>query len=1176
MFLRPHKSVGKLSGTNRLRQILFAFSCLFAIFCYYEFFSFQSSQQNALSGEIITTNSQVYMTHQEGSLLAFLFDYFGSFTYLIPLIIIYVAYLVFNKSYSLKTIDLFKVGLFILGINSSVIGFCSLFSYLGSNSYSGYGGVLGDFLNLIFKNLFTSTFAPFISILIAFAGICLFFVKTPFGLFDCIGRFTAKIFHLSKEDSKGSVSESNVNSAVNNDNLGFTISNSNINPVHQEPRLDSATPGFSNANQEENLTSSSIFKDMANIDIGVDPHLTTVPNPAPQVQEAYENPISQNSAFNNEPVYKEEPVSHPSSSHTSFFDRTEPTFDPTKIAVDEARSINDDRPTTIITYQNKNNKTQQNPESKPKENTTIIMRGDKSNYALFGSATKTARREETNPTVTAPDEITTIIERGDNSKRDLFSNSFGNAKPTSTPAPVEPQAPAVDDGPTTIITHGNRQVVTNLQPTYKDNSVSDDMAYHESNQGGDFISREDNEQTVQNIISFNQEPQASINTFEVNSLPPAFIPRQNREESNNEIPAPAQAPLNKVVKRDPNALDRHTVLVSEKDLNYNYQSASRGVIPHDDNNEVQREQVAESNVAETGFVNRQINQNQAATAKVAATVNEQNYNNQEHSNATPVTNIATEPKVNNTNYPNYMVNSGATTHVNTMTTMPTKAFTKSMVSAPVKEFGQQRPSIELLTPSDDNIEIESSVFEDVARRIDAFMQNFGVKAKVARYLSGPVITRYDVELEPGVRSSTISSLSTDLCRDLMVATVRVIDVIPGTQYVGLEVPNPKRKLINLYNVVRQDEFTHSNARLPITLGVSVTGQPVVVDLVSAPHLLIAGTTGSGKSAGLNSMLVSLLLKRSPDEMRLILIDPKQLEFNLYENIPHLITPVITDVAEKTSAALRWCVEEMERRYKLIGASSVRKIDEYNELVDNAKARGEVLYDPTWTADMGGTPPVLRHLPYIVVVIEEYADLIAQTQGRKKNENSPESLIARLTQKARAAGIHVILATQTPRVDVVTSVIKANMPSRIAYTVQSLVDSRVILDEGGAEKLLGYGDMLSKFSGYNNNATFRAHGAFVSNDDVQRVVNAWKEIGGEPEYVDGVTDSPDSEQEDDSANNATMQLDKNFDQAAAYAREFYARKQKYPTVSDYQATFGLGWARAKKLVYQLKREGVVDD
>lgn len=1321
MLSRPHQSVEKLSGTNRLRQILFAFSCVIALLCYYFFIDFKTTENHSLSGEIISANTPVYNTSSQEGFLAFLFNYLGNFVYLLPLILIYTAYIVFYKIHSIKSLDLFKVGIFVLGFNCLVIGLTSLFSFIGRDAFAGYGGILGDFLTMLFASFVSTTLAPLVSLIVCLCGFCLFSIKTPLELIDNIGTLVSKVLKLKNKEEKpeanNEISEQEQKAELTEQPykapFSFNISKDAIEKSSSiiknlaskvkkdqdsKDQVDPAFDAYNGSESNQNLMAKANFEAHKNSFLD-----RTEPSFGNDVAEGVA--FGQNQGVNYDPRFQAEQGYAQNNNANSYGDeyshnqayslghlhgfKQENLVSENSISQDDSlqalatanymhheqeqkeKAQSDD---AIVYYQNQKvtesaNQSQTNKIFDPEA--TIVVRSDGSKHPLFTGdnnsvlspnfSTSSINNNLTNNT--KADETTTIVQRGDKSKRPLFGEKSdaalnadkvvssnvrsNNAASITTHGNVTISAD--ENGiATTIITRGNakpnnasleptietdnKKTVEELNDEYIENhpeevsvdidntattavdsgftQESDDITNHKY----DIDEGVNDEASLQNVIRFTQESEMPSISFEVASLSPAFIPSRDNDQVNN---IPIKARDSGFLKRDNNMLDKNTVLVSEKDSSYSYQRASRGVLNNSKAEETitsdnshksdSYEQVAsittksESIEDDKAIDNikdiesNNINSQDIATddpysnmnndvADYYATTEEESTNDYIPQEIETITqddlidddNVGLDrPPLNNTNYPSYMAGS-SNTHVNSMTKMPTVAFTKSMITVPNHEYDDTRPSISLLTPSSDSIDVDTTALEEVAHRIDAFMKNFGVKAKVARFLNGPVITRYDIALEPGVRSSTISTLATDLCRDLMVATVRVIDVIPGTQFVGLEVPNPKRKMINLYDVVKEDEFINTKAKLPLTLGVSVTGQPVIVDLTVAPHLLIAGTTGSGKSAGLNAMLVSMLLKRSPEELRLILIDPKQLEFNLYEDIPHLITPVITDVAEKTSYALRWCVEEMERRYKLIADMGARKLDEYNDIIKKAKVNGTKVYDPTWTAEMGGTPPELKTLPYLVVVVEEYADLIAQVQGKKKNENSPDALIARLTQKARAAGIHVILATQTPRADVVTPVIKANMPSRIAYTVQSYLDSRVILDEMGAEKLLGYGDMLAKFYGYNNSATFRAHGAFVSNEDVQKVAERWKEIGGEPEFVDGVVDSGESEVEDDVASAPAQQLDKIFDEAAAFVREFYATKQKYPTVSDYQARFGLGWARAKKLVYQLKREGVIDD
>ena len=781
----------------------------------------------------------------------------------------------------------------------------------------------------------------------------------------------------------------------------------------------------------------------------------------------------------------------------------------------------DERPHTIITREEDrakslNSAKPQEPEKK--EPTTIITKG----YTpVFETSLPQVEAEK-------EDEISTFISHGSGTPRDDFISKI----------PVNPD-------PATVSTHifsGEKAASFNADTALPEESFT----------SADDVNEEVNESfKEENVIQFSDFAKKS--SFEVENLPASFLPSAQDDEADGNLGLSTPA---------------HTL--SEKDGAYQYENATRGVISDSITSPKEGNAGAEK-VDETADFAAHSFAKEPESVKDFDSSSVQESSLQENVDSNSGF-IGQAHNSSSSNLPSYM-----TKAPEEKSFMP--QITPSTVTVPHHKFGLWRPSFDLLTPSHNLIETRTEDLEEMARKINSCLVSFRIKAQVARFNVGPIITRYDLLLAPGTKTATIANLSQDLCRELMVSSVRVVGNIPGTQYVGLEVPNPKRKMITLRDMADAGAFNHAKGTLPICLGSSVTGEPIMVDLAAAPHLLISGTTGSGKSAGLNCFLISLLMQKSPEELRLILIDPKRIEFSLYNNLPHLITPVISDVAEKTSAALRWCIDEMERRYALIEAIGVRKISEYNELIEQETAAGRKVYDPAWTADMGGEPPVLAPLPSIVIVIEEYADLLAQTSGRKKNsENSPENSINRLAAKARAAGMHIILATQTPRADVVTGVIKANMPSRVAFTVQSKLDSTIILDEQGAEKLLGYGDMLCKFNGVNRGQTFRAHGAFLSNEDVERVVDAWKEHGGEPDYIDGVTDVPeeDNDNDDFASEPKVIQYDKYFDQAAAYTREYYARKQKYPSISDFQSTFGVGYPRAKKIVAQLIREGVMED
>ncbi|HCO0752984.1 TPA: DNA translocase FtsK, partial [Escherichia coli] len=416
-------------------------------------------------------------------------------------------------------------------------------------------------------------------------------------------------------------------------------------------------------------------------------------------------------------------------------------------------------------------------------------------------------------------------------------------------------------------------------------------------------------------------------------------------------------------------------------------------------------------------------------------------------------------------------------------------------SRPLHKPTTPLPSLDLLTPPPSEVEpVDTFALEQMARLVEARLADFRIKADVVNYSPGPVITRFELNLAPGVKAARISNLSRDLARSLSTVAVRVVEVIPGKPYVGLELPNKKRQTVYLREVLDNAKFRDNPSPLTVVLGKDIAGEPVVADLAKMPHLLVAGTTGSGKSVGVNAMILSMLYKAQPEDVRFIMIDPKMLELSVYEGIPHLLTEVVTDMKDAANA-LRWCVNEMERRYKLMSALGVRNLAGYNEKIAEADRMMRPIPDPYWKPgdSMDAQHPVLKKEPYIVVLVDEFADLM-MTVGKKVEE-----LIARLAQKARAAGIHLVLATQRPSVDVITGLIKANIPTRIAFTVSSKIDSRTILDQAGAESLLGMGDML--YSGPNSTLPVRVHGAFVRDQEVHAVVQDWK-ARGRPQYVDG--------------------------------------------------------------------------
>lgn len=476
------------------------------------------------------------------------------------------------------------------------------------------------------------------------------------------------------------------------------------------------------------------------------------------------------------------------------------------------------------------------------------------------------------------------------------------------------------------------------------------------------------------------------------------------------------------------------------------------------------------------------------------------------------------------------------------------------------------PSTDLLDRVDPNkkVNFTDEQLSRLSELLEIKLQEFNVKAKVVEAQPGPVVTRFELDLAPGVKASKVTNISRDLARSMSMASVRVVEVIPGKPYIGIEVPNSAREMVRLIELLDTPTYRDPNNLISMAMGKDISGNPVLTDLAKAPHMLVAGTTGSGKSVAVNSMILSMLLKYTPDQLRLILIDPKQLELANYGDIPHLLTPVVTDMKDAVSA-LNWCVNEMERRYKLMSFLKIRKLSDYNRKVEEAIANGEDLIDPTWKPSDSATQeraPRLTPLPSIVIVADEFADMIMQV-GKKAEE-----MITRLAQKSRAAGIHLLLATQRPSVDVITGLIKANIPTRVALRVNSKIDSRTILDAGGAEDLLGHGDML--FLGPGKIEPERVHGAFISDDEVNRICDAWRERG-EPNYVDEILTPYDEEptsrgfEEGDNDPNRDVL----YDQCVSFVLE--TRKV---SVSSLQRKFSLGYNRAARIVDQMEENGIV--
>lgn len=635
-----------------------------------------------------------------------------------------------------------------------------------------------------------------------------------------------------------------------------------------------------------------------------------------------------------------------------------------------------------------------------------------------------------------------------------------------------------------------------------------------------------------------------------------------------------------LVKDETNPLDNQNSLESADDDNTDIQEA----IPFSESNfEVQKQQEHHNIDESSNGMSAETEQPDLA-AQFFADVNEQTFNIDDANSDEPFISIDNEPFIEIDDLIDDASLSSAEdkattaeldaafSQIDKLDVPDDKEVTETIVNheivnAQPTPFDKYKgmPTIDLLDkPNRTKNPISPEELEQVSRLVEAKLLDYGVQAQVVAVLPGPVITRFELDLAPGVKVSKITNLSKDLARALSAASVRVVEVIPGKSVIGLEIPNKHREMVQLSEIIECQDFVNSNSALAMVIGKDIAGEPIVADLGKMPHLLVAGTTGSGKSVVVNVMIISMLYKSTPEDVRFIMIDPKMLELSIYEGIPHLLSEVVTDMKDAANA-LRWCVGEMERRYKLMSAVGVRNLKGYNQKVTKAIADGEPLTDPLWKPgdNMLDSAPLLEKLPSIVVVVDEFADMI-MIVGKKVEE-----LIARIAQKARAAGIHLILATQRPSVDVITGLIKANIPTRMALTVSSRVDSRTILDQQGAEQLLGHGDMLYMPQG--TSIPTRAQGAFVDDHEVHAVVNDWK-ARGKPQYVEEILSGETTEDNllpGEVAESDDQEMDVLYDEALAHVTE-----SRRASISGVQRKFRIGYNRAARLIEQMEASGVV--
>ena len=1155
MFNFPQRG-GQQTRPSALRITLLVLAIGLAVLCEILLFSGRKSAETALSGELLQGGAPAGGPGFSG----FLFSHFGKVTWLLPFVIPYVMWTVSKARLRLREIDYFRLGLRLLGFNMLLVGLCQLFSSIFPAGVTGAGGVLGDFLNILCYRSLPPLAARLIPLGLTLCGLMMFFAHSPWWFCDHTGSLIMKLWPFGSDEPEVQEQPESAKAPESAEKKQFLA---RIVPAHikdktADPRKVRVEPTMGGA------TSSG-------------------PARAPEPQSAAaQTQAAQPYAAQLQPFAAGPARSGQDGSIRTQERRIEPEFGAVAPGGEVPRGYAD---------------------TPPAEDPYAQAAQDRGPATIVRDSRRAAPSPELERAV-APEAAS---EPDDGALRTIITRL------DARPQPEKPEPPKEPEGPSSIITRTRQPQKApepESGPEYQAGApgVVSDTVGNPAGRGGvsTVITRGSGVTTMQ----FGQGVSGSYSQGEAfeaagrgegegASIPPALMEEASAPQSEgifsfqeDDLPpdtytqepqsaAPAPQPQNA------GALRHEAAPISEKDRSFasSFTGATRGLNgapvtpapqesrPEERQSEPEIQPVGAAEEAAAFAAAEADPENRAedggfdlgepgADQDVPAVQDEGAAADEEQGEAVPAAELRPQepPHADIRKFP-------ARSYKNPMDTVPGN-------SDPGDSW---RPPFDLLTVPEQHAALDPEAINRISSNINQFMHDFNISAKVAGCRQGPVVSLYLLDLAPGVKINQITSMDKDLNRYLLMgqgSTVRVIESIPETRYAGLEVPNPKRQIIRLREVAESDTFLSTRATLPLALGVNALGEPVVVDLAEAPHLLIAGTTGSGKSQGISSMLLSLLLSRSPSELRLLLVDPKQVEFQIYEGLPHLIAPPISD-PDMTRAALEWTVNEMERRYLVISKLRKRSLGEYNEYVRNEIAAGRVPYDPTWTADMGGEPVVLKTLPYIVVVIDEFADLMTAFKGGRNKGEGFDLLVQRLAAKARAAGIHLLLATQTPRKDVVTGVLKANLPSRVCYTVQSAIDSRVVLDESGAEQLLGWGDMLALIQHYNKNALFRAHGPLTENRDVENVVDAWKEHCGEPQYIEGVTSVRDDDDEEGGPNAAFEKLDDLYDEALALVRAYQEEKGRDPSITHLQVTMGIGYPRAKRILESMKARGDLD-